>query len=132
MTHDLYRNLLLNNPLGQDLYSDYKSRINNGNNAAYSFSDVVYFVLIAASSGIIGNFAYDAVKKSIKKLAMNNDPAEIEAIYEKVVRETKYEELRVQYHPDGSCIIESTSQLQMEIQTRYRLVTWKHPDCNHK
>ncbi len=128
MAHDLYRNVLLNNPLGQALFSDYKNRVAPSKKVSFSFADVVYFVLIAALSGVIGNFAYDVMKSVVKGLANKHETTNLEDTFDRVVRETKYEELRIQHHPDGSCKIESTSELETETETRYRLVMWKDTD----
>jgi hypothetical protein len=125
MAHDLYRNVLLNNPLGQELYADYRNRVALRKMVAFSFADVVYFGLIAAASGIIGNFAYDVVKSIVRNLAEKHRAPKLAESYERVVRETRYEELRIEYHSGDSCNLQSTTELEREIETRYRLVVWE-------
>jgi hypothetical protein len=125
VAHEIYRGLLLNKPPGQDLYADLKGRVDPLNKVSFSFDDVVYFALIAAGSGIIGNFAYDVLKSIVKTLSKNHSFPELEETFEEAVRESKYEELRIQYHADVPCNTEATSELKTEVETRYRLVMFK-------
>src|SRR5688572_29758572 len=48
VAHDIYRNLLLDNPLGQNLYADFKNRVDPRGAVSFSFDDIVYFALVAA------------------------------------------------------------------------------------
>jgi hypothetical protein len=125
MAHDMYQNKLLDNPLGRDLYADYKNRVDPGNVASFSFGGDIYFALSAAGSGIIGNFAYDVIKSMVKKLGRKNNRPELEETFVQVVRETKYEELRIEYRTDGSGNMKSSSELNTELETRYRLIVLK-------
>lgn len=123
--HEIYRGLLLNNPVGQDLYADFQNRVDPRKEVSFSFDDVVYFVLIAAASGVIGNFAYEVLQSIVRKLNKKHNSRKLEDTFEEVVRETKYEELRIRYHADSLRKTEATSELETEINTRYRLVMFK-------
>ena len=125
-SHDLYRmKVVEGNSIGAALYADYKNRVDPSDKVAFSFNDTVYFVLAAAASGVIGNFVYDVIKAAVTSLASNCDNEEVSECFSKVVRQTKYEQLRIEAHPDGACKIEVTSQIEIELETRYRLIVLK-------
>ena len=64
---NLYRESIFRDREGATLYKDYKNRIEPSDDVQFSFADVVYFVIAAAASGIIGNAAYDAIRAFLSK-----------------------------------------------------------------
>lgn len=129
MSHGLYRVIAVEgNDVGRALYSDYKNRVDPSKTIAFSFTDIVYFSLAAAASGVIGNFAYDVIKSAIKNVSQKHRNHELVESFEMVVRETRYEQLRIEQHSDGSSKIEATAKLETEVERRYCLIVLKNAD----
>jgi len=127
-SHDLYREALINNPAGMQLYRKYRLQADPKGKAAHSFDDFIYFCIDAASTGITGNFAYDVIKSVVSRIPRAIKSSQTKKSFESVVHRDEYEKIRHEYHPDGKIIIEVTRGIESTIQARYRTTMWKEPE----
>jgi hypothetical protein len=130
ISHNLYREYLFTDSIGEELYRDFKKRVNPSDDIEFLFVDVVYFVLLAATSGIVGNFAYDAIKTIIRKIKDRDNDLEKE--FSNVIRVAKYEELRSLKHPDNSAQLIVDVEIELRIKKKYHLLIqeWETKDSN--
>jgi hypothetical protein len=107
-------------PLEQNYTNILKKQVDPSDKYAFLFQDVVYFVLLAAASGIVGNAAYDAIKNALTKI--NTKKYNLEEEFNKVVDLMKYEELRRLTHTDKSPHIEIDVEIELKIRRKYYLL----------
>jgi hypothetical protein len=125
-SHDLYREALINSSTAsKQLYKDYCNRLDPTGKTAFSVTDVAYFCIVAASSGITGNFAYDVIKTIVKSLLKKHNSKVIEEQFETVIQPKYYEKLRVENHPDGTTVTEVTRGIELTISSRFETLMWK-------
>lgn len=68
LTHEFYKTALLQDEISKALYIDFKNKVNPREDVQFSFQDVIYFVISAATAGITGNLIYDSLKKLFKRI----------------------------------------------------------------
>ena len=124
-SHDLYREALINTYAGNQLYKIHRQKVNPSGSIPFSFPDFVYFCIDAASTGIVGNFAYDVIKSAVSGIPRATNPSQTEQNFESVVHRDEYEKIRHEYHPNGKIIIEVTRGIESTIQARHRTTMWK-------
>jgi len=117
---NIYRESLLRDPIGVKLYKHFKEQVDPNDKYDFLFLDVVYFVLLAAASGIIGNAAYDAIKKALTKI--HTKKYKLEEEFNKVVDLVKYEELRRLTHWDESPYIAIDIEIELKLRRKYYLL----------
>lgn len=117
----LYEVALLQNPIRGTLYREFKNEIDPRETVKFRFADVVYFVIASATSGIIGNLAYAAVKSLVKRIAGANQEKVIKQ-FEQVISEVRYEQLRIESHGQEPPLVEVHEDTVSEIRTKYRIL----------
>lgn len=121
--HEIYIELVLQeHPSGMELYRDYKQRVDPNPDVCFSFDDTVYFAISAAVSGIIGNLAYDALKKILRHISRKSKRHEVETTFDEVIREEKYEELRISIHRGKHAQVDSEMRITKKVERRYHLI----------
>ena len=84
-------------PVFEELYQSYTERISSARNACCRINDAVYFVLAAAASGVIGNFAYAAILAGIRRMRSIKG-AKLAETFERVVELEGYDSIRIRIH----------------------------------
>lgn len=122
MGHELYKSALLQNPIRSELYKDFKNRVDPREEVQFSFDAIIYFVIAAAASGIVGNFTYDALKEVIRRIGKKKNDSKMVNCYESTISVTKYESLRVNQHHDSPPSLEITPDIEVELEIKYSLI----------
>lgn len=121
MASNLYEAAILQHPIRGVLYREFKNEIDPQEGVHFQFENLVYFVIAAAASGIVGNLAYDAVKAILRRLTWRNQDELTERL-ERVISEVRYERLRSQKHSVLPPSSEPNEVIVREIRTKYRLL----------
>ena len=85
----------------------------------FYLADIVYFAVVAAATGILGNLAYDALRLLLKRITQDNEASRA---LEDVASEVFYEIRRKRRHKSlaGSTIV--NRELEISLKVRYRLL----------
>ena len=127
IAHDLYRQATITeHEAGKELYFDFKNRVDPRKEVNFSFDDTVYFVICAALSGVVGNFAYDVIKKIIHHIRVKPKQKDPEEVFTKVIKLEKYEEIRVSIHKGNPSRTSAEEYLIKKIERRYRLIVGQY------
>jgi len=101
LAHESYRISHFVNGLGSvaftTLYEKFERRaLPDGGSA--SANDLVYFLIQAAASGVVGNLSYELMKKVVKRVFDREPAPVIVRDMDKIVFESDYENLRQERH----------------------------------
>ena len=128
--HEMYRYALASQGLRRTLYEEFEKRKRVGAAVAFSFQDVVFFIVAAAAAGIIGNLSYDALKKLIRRvIASQKTRDETIKILPEVISEQRYRELAES--SQNEVIIETEEEIELKLRRTYRLVMRIHTSENN-
>jgi hypothetical protein len=123
ISHDIYKQSFFHRkPFFKELYYDYKKKIDPEDECQFSFTDIIYFCLYTAASGIIGNFAYDAIKRLVHKI---NKEEKLDEGFEGIVNPEKYDELRKIRNPRSGPKIDIDVEFEIDIKRKYRILLRK-------
>jgi hypothetical protein len=104
------------NPIFDELYRSYTKRISGGRDVKYELTDAALFVLAAATSGIIGNFAYAAVVAAVRHLRSKSDD-KLAQTFEQVVELGGYDSIRIRIHGEITPKLEIDATHQGKLRT---------------
>jgi|GEM_PF-6516981 len=122
VAHDLYRTVLIQNPIRKEFYQAFKKRVDPRSDVNFSFEDIIYFAVAAAASGVIGNLVYDGLKTLFHSLMSRRQKKELEETFEYVVIKEHYEEQRRLQHGEDMGIIDAPPEIIAEIELKYELI----------
>lgn len=105
-----------------------------GTHVEFQFHDVVFFLIRAATEGVVGNLAYDALKRAVTAMRKPKLEAQLpqgnsgRVTLSAVVNRRSYNRERRKEHPGtrGTAI---SAKIQRELEKQYELfisVKWKH------
>lgn len=120
VAHDQYRILLvLQTPEASSMMKRFEKNLARGEDARFYLTDIVYFAVVAAATGILGNLAYDALKRLLKRITQDDEASRA---LEDVASEVFYEIRRKRRHKSraGSTIV--NRELEISLKIRYRLL----------
>ena len=90
---------------------------------AFALAPVVLFILSSATSGVIGNLAYGALKDAVKRIRRPKQEFPFKQIsFESVISEDTYRRYRLEEHPGSRPLRRLPSETEQELETRYRLM----------
>jgi len=119
--HDMYRYALVSKGLPRILYEEFEEREKAGREIAFSFADIIFFIVKAAAAGVIGSLSYDGLKRVIRKVVGSKE-ARNEALEHlpKVVSEQRYIELAERFQNEVA--VETEESIEIRLRRSYRLV----------
>ena len=117
---ELYRESLFRLPEAAELYADFKKRVDASEDVQFYFVDAVYFALMAAAAGVIGNASYAVVKGLLKKMTCSD--GQLSGWFMRVVRIEKYEEIRLRVHEGGRPRSGAARELEVTLKRKHRLL----------
>ena len=120
ISKDIYKNFFFKESNFIELYRDYKNKIDPNDKYQFLLDDIIYFILIAAASGIVGNFAYDAIKKLVHRIG--NKTEKLDEKFKATINSEKYEELLKRCNHEGNPNIEIDIEFEIKIEKKYRLL----------
>ena len=97
----------------------FEKNLARGEDTKFYLADIVYFAVVAAATGILGNLAYDALRLLLKRITQDNEASRA---LEDVASEVFYEIRRKRRHKSlaGSTIV--NRELEISLKVRYRLL----------
>lgn len=88
-------------------------------NISYRLDDALTFIALAAASGVIGNLAYDGLKRIVLRLLGE----EKESLFDEHLSIGMYEEVRTLIHRESERRDEGTAKVvEHEVQLKHRLI----------
>lgn len=95
----------------------------HGRQGEFRFHDLVMFFAAAAASGVIGNLAYDAVRKAIQRVRKPGLEIASKGIHFGVVVSRKtYNRVRHEKNPGIRALRSSTPKFEEKLESEYRLM----------
>jgi hypothetical protein len=122
LTHEIYIHKAIGKGLPAVFFGEFEEREKRaaGGNVEFRFHDVIYFLAVAAANGVIGNIAYDALKKLISIVRKPRSEGAGVA-FSSVVRRTTYDKLRRKKHPNKRASNQTTS-IQNNVEVEYERI----------
>jgi len=124
LANNLYQEHLLHEYPANELFNDYKHRVIPDDKIQPCFPDTVYFILTAATTGIIGNITYHALKKLLSRVISGK--GKIDEEFEIIIDSEKYEKIRKSIHPKINPKLEVDIEIELKIRRRYHLLFKKY------
>lgn len=129
LAHEFYIYEAVSKGVARVFYQEFEQRMKvaEGGDVEFRFHDVVFFLVMAAASGVVGNLAYDALKRAIsavRKPKLEGGGVRLSSV---VSRET-YNRERRKKHP-GTKASGISPKIKRELEKQYELVvsvTWKY------
>lgn len=102
-----------------------------GRVVAFHLSDIVFFCAAAAASGVIGNFAYDALKAFLARIrAPRRELIGGTVSFESIVEKRTYNRIRRELH-GGKRPVTSNEEIERSIETKYELMVTMTPSLDY-
>ncbi len=99
-------------------YTHFKQRLDPSNKKEFKFSDIVYFILTATASGVIGNAAWEAVRTVLRKFREQGGDARLERP-EEIVSVEFYEQCRIKVHGKQSAMESLSVDVERMLEFKY-------------
>ncbi len=117
----IYTHCSFESPAFTELYTDYKRKVDPDDTCQFASPDIVYFVLLAAAQGVIGNYSHEAIK-SLFNDVVSSAKEKLSAVFDRVVSKLNYEALRKQRFPSqppAECL---GADYRIKLSKKYRLL----------
>jgi F0F1-type ATP synthase gamma subunit len=120
LAHEVYIHKAIGKGVAAVFFNEFEERQKRaeGGNVEFRFHDVIYFLAVAAASGVVGNLAYNTLKKVLSIIRKpRSEGTNVKFSY--VVRRSTYEKLREKKYPNEVASTDSTgieSQIELEYE----------------
>jgi hypothetical protein len=105
------------------IIAEYRERRRAGRNVAFSFHDLVFYFARAAAEGIIGNVAYEVVKRIATKVRIPiRELVRGDVEFLSVVPKETYKRLREKKHPGTRAALKAPKSIEEKIENQYKLI----------
>ncbi len=98
-----------------------KEKAAEGGNVEFRFVDAIYFFAVAAANGVVGNLAYDALARIVRRVRRSEQEVGGGVRFEVVISRKTYNRLRHQKH-SGAKASRNCSEVERKLETEYKLM----------